>query len=237
MTFDSLVHHDDSDARDGPAQGKNPSKRASAAHEADLAISQVRAALACTPKFCWRMIRLRGLRGGPRMLSFALSLHLKSDARFPLRSSVHGQLFLPPDAARIPADPEQDRRLTHSGGRAWLWVLLLLVVFGVAFGTYKFRIPADAQASAKQGQAGPPSIPVLLASMEKRDAPVYLRGRGSVTAFNTVTVNSRVGGQILQVAFREGQFVRAGVSGLAGQRAVADLGGVGGREHRAGHLV
>ena len=40
--------------------------------------------------------------------------------------------------------------------------------------------------------------------------PVYLDGLGSVTAFNTVTVRSRVDGQVVRIAFQEGQFVKEG---------------------------
>jgi multidrug efflux system membrane fusion protein len=40
--------------------------------------------------------------------------------------------------------------------------------------------------------------------------PVYLRGLGTVTAYNTVTVKSRVDGQLVNISFREGQFVQQG---------------------------
>jgi membrane fusion protein, multidrug efflux system len=51
---------------------------------------------------------------------------------------------------------------------------------------------------------------VALATAERRDVPIYLTGLGTVTASNTVTVKSRVDGQIVRVAFREGQEVRKG---------------------------
>ena len=51
---------------------------------------------------------------------------------------------------------------------------------------------------------------MVVASVTHGDMPVYLRGLGSVTALNTVTVKSRVDGQIVSVAFTEGQFVKAG---------------------------
>ena len=63
--------------------------------------------------------------------------------------------------------------------------------------------------SAKAG-GPPPSVPVGVATVKERDFPVYLTGLGSVQAFNTVSLKSRVDGQIMQVNFQEGQDVRKG---------------------------
>jgi multidrug efflux system membrane fusion protein len=53
-------------------------------------------------------------------------------------------------------------------------------------------------------------VPVGVATAERRDVPVYLKGLGSVTASNTVSVKSRVDGQLAMVNFKEGQFVNKG---------------------------
>jgi multidrug efflux system membrane fusion protein len=58
--------------------------------------------------------------------------------------------------------------------------------------------------------AGAQAIPVGVATAEQRDMPVYLTGLGSVTAYNTVSVKSRVDGALVQVNFKEGQFVKQG---------------------------
>jgi multidrug efflux system membrane fusion protein len=69
-------------------------------------------------------------------------------------------------------------------------------------------------ADSKQGKAraaGPPrAVSVAVAPVQKQDVPVYLSGLGSVTAFNTANIKSRVDGQIMKVNFREGQDVRQG---------------------------
>jgi len=55
-----------------------------------------------------------------------------------------------------------------------------------------------------------PPVPVGVANVQERDFPVYLTGLGSVQAFNTVALKSRIDGQIMQVNFQEGQDVSQG---------------------------
>jgi multidrug efflux system membrane fusion protein len=76
---------------------------------------------------------------------------------------------------------------------------------------------ADAAAAGGKGPGGasigaPGSfvVPVVVATATKGDLPVFLNGLGNVTAFNTVTVRSRVDGQIVKINFVEGQNVTAG---------------------------
>jgi len=58
--------------------------------------------------------------------------------------------------------------------------------------------------------AGPRAVSVAIAQVQRQDVPVYLSGLGSVTAFNTANIKSRVDGQIMKVNFREGQNVKKG---------------------------
>ncbi len=53
-------------------------------------------------------------------------------------------------------------------------------------------------------------VPVLAAKAAAQDVPVFLRGLGTVTAFNTVSLRSRVEGNITAVNFKEGQYVHQG---------------------------
>jgi membrane fusion protein, multidrug efflux system len=66
--------------------------------------------------------------------------------------------------------------------------------------------PKPATARAATGQP----VPVGVVTAEKRDLPIYLSGLGSVIAFNTVSLKSRVDGQLVQVNFKEGQYVKQG---------------------------
>ncbi len=63
---------------------------------------------------------------------------------------------------------------------------------------------------AKGRAAGPQTMPVTVAAVERRDMPYYLTGLGSVTAFYTVNVKSRVDGQLINVKVKEGQNVKQG---------------------------
>src|ERR1700680_3619619 len=61
---------------------------------------------------------------------------------------------------------------------------------------------------AMSGGGGP--VPVVAGKVEQKDMPIYLDGLGTVQAFNTVTVHTRVDGALVQVNFSEGQDVKTG---------------------------
>jgi len=89
----------------------------------------------------------------------------------------------------------------------WPWLLALVALCGAVYwlrAAFGDR-PTSAAESAKR-----PAVPVVVATARAGDMPVYLTGLGSVTAFHTVTVKSRVDGQLINVAFREGQVVHEG---------------------------
>jgi multidrug efflux system membrane fusion protein len=58
--------------------------------------------------------------------------------------------------------------------------------------------------------APPPPVPVVAATATQGNVPIYLRGIGSVIAYNTVTVRSQIQGQLTQIAFKEGQTAHVG---------------------------
>ena len=62
----------------------------------------------------------------------------------------------------------------------------------------------------KAQAAGPHPVSVAVAKVQHQDVPVYLVGLGSVTAFYTANIKSRVDGQIMSVNFKEGQIVKEG---------------------------
>jgi membrane fusion protein, multidrug efflux system len=62
----------------------------------------------------------------------------------------------------------------------------------------------------RQGGGAGFTVPVVVATSQRGDLPVYFNGLGNVTAFNTVTVRTRVDGQITRINFQEGQFVHQG---------------------------
>ncbi len=67
---------------------------------------------------------------------------------------------------------------------------------------------ASAGAAAARGQTL--TVPVIEGVVATKDVPIYLDGLGTVQAFNTVTVHTRVDGQLMKVAFTEGQEVKTG---------------------------
>jgi len=100
-------------------------------------------------------------------------------------------------------------------------LIIVAVLAAVAGGYYWWQHPAapsqQPQAEGQQprgrspGAAGRrPLAPVQAASATSESVPWYLSGLGTVTAANTVTVRSRVDGQLMALHFQEGQQVAAG---------------------------
>jgi multidrug efflux system membrane fusion protein len=58
--------------------------------------------------------------------------------------------------------------------------------------------------------AAPVPVPVVAAAVDRHDVPIYLRGVGTVIAYNTVQIHSQITGQLIRIAFIEGQSVKAG---------------------------
>jgi membrane fusion protein, multidrug efflux system len=118
-------------------------------------------------------------------------------------------------------EPEAREGKSH----AWVWVLALVAVVALGFWYFHgFKASTEAQSPAVSGpggggRGGRPgmggagfTVPVVIATAQKADLPVYFNGLGTVTAFNTVTVRSRVDGQIVRINFTEGQTVHQGDS-------------------------
>jgi multidrug efflux system membrane fusion protein len=99
----------------------------------------------------------------------------------------------------------------------WIVALLLIVLAVVGFRTlHKSGSPAQGQTQGGGGRRGAAggdanrAVPVAVAPATQQDIPVYLEGLGNVQAYYTVTIHSRVDGQLMQVNFREGQQVSKG---------------------------
>src|ERR1700686_1545556 len=89
-------------------------------------------------------------------------------------------------------------------------VVPLLAILAVCAFFIGCSSSADSKQQQKAQAAGPRSVSVAVAQVQRQDVPVYLSGLGAVTAFNTANIKSRVDGQIMKVNFREGQNVKQG---------------------------
>jgi len=93
------------------------------------------------------------------------------------------------------------------------WWIGLLAVCLLAIGAYVF-VTRMGEAPTRAAAPGPSpltrAVPVVAMPARSRDMGVYLTGLGAVTPLNTVTVHTRVDGQLMHVRFQEGQLVRQG---------------------------
>ena len=95
--------------------------------------------------------------------------------------------------------------------RSHLVSLVLIVLVAGGYAAWHARLlPTQASSASNTPGAAPPAVPVTLATVARIDFPVYLNGLGTVQGLNTVTVRSRVDGQVDTIAFKEGQPVKQG---------------------------
>ncbi|HWZ11724.1 MAG TPA: MdtA/MuxA family multidrug efflux RND transporter periplasmic adaptor subunit [Acidobacteriaceae bacterium] len=122
-------------------------------------------------------------------------------------ATVETQTALPPSYI-----PKEEPPPEKKGG--WKSVLYtVLVVILVVAGWYLYRsntAKKEKAAQALAARAANRPVPVQALAVQQRTVPIYLTGLGNVTAYNTVTVRSRVDGQLMSVPVREGDEVKQG---------------------------
>jgi multidrug efflux system membrane fusion protein len=124
-------------------------------------------------------------------------------------------------AERSPHSPGQVRSNPpqRPSGRRWIWWLLLLVLAAVGYWQWpklKTFLPSSGASSqdatkgggGRRGASG--ASQVVAARATRGNIKVYVTGLGAVTPIYTVTVKSRVDGQLMRVQFKEGQVVHQG---------------------------
>jgi multidrug efflux system membrane fusion protein len=108
--------------------------------------------------------------------------------------------------------------------RGLIWVVFLLIIVGVAgYAVYRAGHPAVGVQKGQGGGgggggfgggggrgAGLGPVPVVVTKVARSSIPVYLNGLGNVSAYYTVTVKSRVDGQLMKLHFNEGDLVQEG---------------------------
>jgi multidrug efflux system membrane fusion protein len=99
---------------------------------------------------------------------------------------------------------------TDTAGLLRYWWIVLLAICLVAIGAYFFFIKNQSRAAKESQNRVTRTVPVVAVEAKKTVFNVYITGLGSVTPLNTVTVKTRVDGQLMEVLFREGQVVSSG---------------------------
>jgi multidrug efflux system membrane fusion protein len=107
--------------------------------------------------------------------------------------------------AEEPPQPAKQRR-------SWPWIVIVVLVCAAGTAGYwawsrgTEALPTGPMAQLLQARA----VPVIASTARRGDLDLYVDGLGNVSAFNTVTVRPRVDGQLVNVAYTEGQHVKEG---------------------------
>jgi multidrug efflux system membrane fusion protein len=123
---------------------------------------------------------------------------------------LQGQSQQPLQGVNVAAPPVP----TSSGVGKWVWVVLGIAVVGGA-GLWvrhssQQKNAAAGPAPSGSAAAGARPVPVVAATVEEKDVPIYVEGVGNATPIQQVVVHPQVDGLLAKVFFTEGQTVKAG---------------------------
>ncbi|HEY4710949.1 MAG TPA: efflux RND transporter periplasmic adaptor subunit [Candidatus Acidoferrales bacterium] len=117
----------------------------------------------------------------------------------------------PDDSSTLPAPPPAEpARAKKPAKKRHLWVWVLVVVAAIAAIIFYQYFRAAEAAKKSKANAAPKAVPVVVGTATKGNIGVYVQALGTVTPVYTVTVTSRVQGEIMSVGYHEGQMVRKG---------------------------
>ena len=118
----------------------------------------------------------------------------------------------PPLALPPPERSQAVAPATRKGSLLRKLILAAIILLAIAGVIWKVRANQAQQEAETQklAAAADRPVPVSVVPVQVKNMPIYLTALGTVTAYNTVTIRSRVDGQLMRVNFREGQSVRKG---------------------------
>lgn len=90
------------------------------------------------------------------------------------------------------------------------WIVLVLLMAGAGFLFFEHHHPPKPNAQSADRAAPPEGVPVAVTMARRGNLPVYITSIGTVTSVYTVTVTSRVAGEVMEVYYKEGQIVKKG---------------------------
>lgn len=115
------------------------------------------------------------------------------------------------EAPAKPSPPSAPAGAPPRRASKWPWIVAILIVVLIVGLAILRRHPQSEAGAGRGGRGGfEQAIPIDTATAQKGDIGVYVSALGTVTPYYTVSVRSRVDGQLVKVYFKEGQLVHAG---------------------------